>query len=435
MRRIAAGKILKWKDSLRRKPLIIRGARQVGKTWLVENVLGKEFENVVTIDLEARRDLHYCFGDDLNPDGILKKLEVASERILPGRTLLFLDEIQACPRAIMSLRYFYEKMPELHVVAAGSLLEFAFSEISVPVGRLQYLYLYPMTFYEYLLAIGKEVMAENVLHFDFALDTDSQEAILNELKNYFFTGGMPEVVKVYCETSSLLESFNVQSEIIDSYRDDFMKYTPKVDVTCLDEVLVNVAKSAGEQLKYSRLSSTFSSKTIHKAFELLQKSKIIHKIPSVNPVGIPLGACLNSKKFKASFLDIGLMQRLCQIPVAEEMLHSDLLNIYRGKLAEQFVAQELAVWNNSEVYYWARDARNSSAEVDFLTIKDKTIYPVEVKSGPSGKLKSLHLFLESYNPPEGFVLYGGCSNRLENQKISFLPLYATSYISGRNDNE
>ena len=432
MKRLAEQNILAWRNSARRKPLIIRGARQVGKTWLVENVLAKEFEHVVTIDLEAQRDLHRYFEGSLEPREILKGLEFAGGRILPGKTLLFLDEVQACPRAIMALRYFYEKMPELHVVAAGSLLEFAFGEISVPVGRIQYLHVHPMTFYEYLLALGKEPMAESVLTLQAGLGEPLQQAILSELKNYFFVGGMPEAVKAYRDSGSLINAFSVQSEIIDSYRDDFSKYTPRVDVACLDEVFLNVARSVGEQLKYTRLSPGFSYQTAHKAFDLLVKARLLHKISSCNPSGLPLGATADSRRFKACMLDIGILQRICQVPADIEITHDDLLSIYRGKLAEQFVAQELIAWHSNDLYYWARDAKNSNAEVDFLTVKKGAVYPVEVKSGPSGKLRSLHLMLKNYpNCPEGLVLYSGIFKELAEQKIRFLPLYATPDIGDR----
>ena len=226
MKRLAEKQIKAWKNSSRRKPLIVRGARQVGKTWLVEKVLSKEFDHFVTVDLEIRRDLHRYFEQNLDPKNILKGLEFVTGRIIPGKTLLFLDEIQACPRAIMALRYFYEKMPELHVAAAGSLLEFAFGEISIPVGRVQYLHMYPMTFYEYLIALGKETMAELTLEQQNDINKYLQQDTLAELKNYFFVGGMPEAVKTYRDTDSLVEVFSVQSEIIDSYREDFSKYTP-----------------------------------------------------------------------------------------------------------------------------------------------------------------------------------------------------------------
>jgi uncharacterized protein len=432
MKRLAEKQIIAWKKSSRRKPLIIRGARQVGKTWLVEHVLAKEFENFVTVDLETRRDLHRYFQQNLEPKDILKGLEFVTGRIIPGKTLLFIDEIQSCPRAIMALRYFYEKLPELHVVAAGSLLEFAFGEISIPVGRVQYLYINPMNFYEYLVALGKETMAELTLKPQNDIDQNLQMDILHELKNYFFVGGMPEAVKAYRDTNSFVEVFSVQSEIIDSYRDDFSKYTPKVDISCLDAVFLNAAKSVGEQLKYTQLNAAHSYQTNHKAFDLLVKARVLHKIPACDPSGLPLGASVNQKKFKACMLDIGLLQRLCQIPVDTEIAQEDLLSIYRGKLAEQFVAQELLAWHNKELFYWSRNAKNSNAEVDYLTIQNGKIYPIEVKSGPGGKLKSLHIMLEKYpNCPKGLVLYSGPYKELLEQRLTFLPLYATPIIGDR----
>jgi len=429
MKRWIEKQVLSWKNSSRRKPLIIRGARQVGKTWLVENVLAGQFEMFIKIDLEKRRDLHVHFASSLEPKTILSYLELAVGRIIPGKTLLFFDEIQACPRAIMALRYFYEQMPELHVVAAGSMLEFAFDKISIPVGRVQYLHMHPMTFYEYLLAMDKEPMAQYVLISPAGVDKAIQQMILNELRTYFFVGGMPECIKTYRDTGSMVETFQVQSEILDSYQDDFFKYMPRIDPIILDAVFLNVAKSIGEQLKYTRLNEGHSGQTNKKAFDLLARAKVIHKIPACNPSGLPLGATANHKKFKASFLDIGLLQRLCQVPVELELQQENLLAIYRGKLAEQFIAQELIAWHDSNLFYWSRDARGSNAEVDYLIVCKGKIYPIEVKSGAGGSLKSLHLMLENYsNCPEGFVFYHGMYKNLSDQKLVFFPLYAIAGI-------
>ena len=430
MKRLVEKKILEWKNSSRRKPLIIRGARQVGKTWLVENFLAKRFDHYIKIDLEKRRDIHSYFDGNLDPKIILSYLELETGRIIPGKTLLFFDEIQACPRAIMSLRYFYEQMPELHVVSAGSMLEFAFGEISVPVGRVQYLHMHPMTFYEYLLAVDKEIMAEYVLKNPSETAEEIQKKILKELRNYFFIGGMPECIKTYSATGSMTETFLVQSEILDSYRDDFSKYKPQIDITCLDTVFLNVAKSVGEQLKYTNLNKGHSSQMNHKAFDLLVKAKVINKVPVCNPSGLPLGATENPKKFKSIMLDIGLLQRLCQIPVEIELKEENLLAMYRGKLAEQFVGQEILARTDSELYYCARDSRNSSAEVDYIVVDNGEIYPVEVKSGKSGSLKSLHIMLENYpNCTRGLVLQSGVYSELPEQKLIFLPLYSAAIIN------
>ena len=432
MKRLAEKELIKWKNSLRRKPLIIRGARQVGKTWLVENVLASTFDNFVKIDLEKRRDLHVHFAGNLEPRVILNHLELVTSRIISGKTLLFFDEIQACPRAITALRYFYEQIPELHVVAAGSLLEFAFDEISVPVGRVQYLHLHPMTYYEYLLAMGKEPMADYSLTPPKRVAPSIQKMILSELRNYFFVGGMPECVKTWRDSGSMIETFQVQSEIMESYRDDFSKYKPRIDPACLDAVFLNTAKSVGEQLKYTRLNSGHSGQMNRKAFDLLNKAQIVQKIPSCDPSGLPLGATANQKKFKASLMDIGLLQRTCQVPAELELQQDNMLAMYRGKLAEQFVAQELLAWHSSELYYWARDARGSNAEVDYLAVHESKIYPVEVKSGAGGSLRSLHLMLEKYpNCPYGLVLYDGTYKMRTEQKIMFLPLYSVAVIGNK----
>jgi len=432
MKRWVEKQVISWKDSLRRKPLMIRETHQEGKTRLVENVLAGQFESFVKIDLEKRRDLHVHFAGNLEPRTILSYLELATSRITPGKTLVFLDEIQACPRAIMALRYFYEQMPELHVIAAGSLLEFDFGEISMPVGRVQYLHMHPMTFHEYLLAMGKEPMAEYALISPADVDKTVQEMILNELRNYFFVGGMPECIKTYRDSGSMVEAFHVQSEILESYRDDFSKYMPRIDAMCLDAVFLNVAKSVGSQLKYTRLNDGHSGQTNRKAFDLLAKAKLIHKIPACDPSGLPLGATANQKKFKGSMLDIGLLQRLCQVPVELELKQENLLAMYRGKLAEQFVAQELLAWHSSELFYWARDARGSNAEVDYLVVREGKIYPVEVKSGAGGSLRSLHLMLEKYpNCPQGLVLYSGPYRNLPEQKLVLLPLYSVAAIGDK----
>ncbi len=430
MYRDAQEQLVKWTTAHRRKPLVIRGARQVGKTWLVEHVAAGRFESVAKIDLEKRRDLHAHFGDNLDPKVIVQRLELdGGQRIVPGKTLLFLDEIQACPRAIMALRYFYEQMPDLHVIAAGSLLEFALGEISVPVGRIQYLQLYPMTFREYLRGIGNEVAAETAAFHPSEVDQGLQRQLLKELKTYFFVGGMPESVDVYRETGSLVEALKAQADVIGSYREDFAKYTPRVNEACLDSVLLNVARQIGEQIKYTLLDDAHSGPTNRRAFDLLCKARIIHKIASCDPSGLPLRATANEKRFKAAMLDIGLMQNLCQVPVDMELRQDDLLAIYRGRLAEQFVAQELIAGHSSEIFYWAREVRGSSSEVDCLAVRDGQIVPVEVKSGAGGSLRSLQLMLDAYrNCPEGIVLYSGPYARRPEQRLTFMPLYYAASI-------
>jgi len=427
-------KLLDWKTSARRKPLILRGTRQVGKTYSITRFGEEQFESIALVDLERNPDWHRVFQGDLNPRRVCADLEILlGRKITPGKTLLFIDEIQACPRAITALRYFHEDLPELHVVAAGSLLEFAMEELSFPVGRVQFLHLSPLTFAEYLLAIGNEEAARRVLELPSGVSETVHEFLSRELRRYFFIGGFPESVVAYIESGSIRESFEVQAEIVETYRMDFAKYAPRADKRCLNAVLTSVARNVTRQIKYSRLSTDFSQPTLKKAFNLLCMAGLIKRIPSTDPSGLPLGAAASDKKFKAIMADIGLIRYLTGMPVEIEQPKADLLDIYRGALAEQFVGQEMVLSQKGDLYYWSRQAKSSTAEIDYLAVVDGKIFPVEVKSGAAGRLKSLHLFMCRYhNAPRGVVFSMRPYAELPEQKLVFIPLYfAFSATGGR----
>jgi predicted AAA+ superfamily ATPase len=432
MRRFIDDELRKWKEGKRRKPLILRGARQVGKTWSLKAFGASQFENMALVDLERNAVLRRVFDGDLSARRICADLELfLGQKITPGKTLLFIDEIQAAPRAITALRYFFEELPGLHVVAAGSLLEFALKEASFPVGRIQFLTLHPLCFAEYLEAVGNAQAAGAVLREPATISVPVHDMLCEELKRYFFIGGMPACVKAYQETGSFADAFEVQAEIIDSYRMDFVKYTPQVDRFCLDAVFGAIAQQIGSQVKYSRLAEGYSNPTLKKAFELLCLANVVRRVPSVDPSGLPLGATASAKMFKALMLDIGLMRYLSGMPADLEYAKTDLLAIYRGAMAEQFVGQEMAVAQNGALYYWDRQAKSSSAEVDYLAVLDGIIHPVEVKSGASGSLKSLHLFLSTYaNCGGGLVFSSRPFAELPEQKITFLPLYSVYHATG-----
>ena len=426
MLRFIDNDLRRWQKSTRRKPLILRGARQVGKTWSLKEFGKSRFESLALVDLERNQSLRKLFDGDLKVTRICSDLEVLlQQKITPGKTLLFFDEIQACPRAITALRYFYEEMPELHVVAAGSLLEFALEESSFPVGRVQFLNLYPLCFAEYLEAIGNGAAATAVQGNPAEISPAVHELLREELKRYFFIGGMPAAVKAYLENNSLRDAFEVQQEIAESYRMDFAKYTPRVDRFCLDSVFTSLSQHIGQQIKYARLGKGYSNPTLKKAFDALCLAQVARRIPSVDPSGLPLGATATAKVFKALMLDIGLMRYLSGMPNDIEYAKSDLLAIYRGAMAEQFVGQEMLAAQQGALYDWERQAKNSSAEVDYLAVLNGQIHPVEVKSGATGSLRSLHLFLATY-PECGKALV--FSDRpyadLPEQKITFLPLYS-----------
>ncbi len=427
MKRLITEKLVEWANSSIRKPLLLRGARQVGKTFSVKEFGEKIFSgNLHIIDLEQHPEWHAIFEKNLEPIRIVAELElVLNSQIDISTDLLFLDEIQSCPRALLALRYFFEEMPNLRVIAAGSLLEFALSEISYPVGRVQSITMYPMNFSEFLYAVGKNLLAEKLLNGETNFSDTIHEMLLTELKRYFFVGGMPEAVQSFVQTGKLRSAFEVQRDLILTFRNDFSKYGRFTDRKCIDNVFVSVSRFVGNQIKYTKLSEDFSSHTIKKAFNLLCDANVIQKIPSVSQAGLPFGAFSSHKKFKALFLDIGLLQNISGLPVDFEYQKSNLLSIYNGKLAEQFVGQELLSRGNNELYYWARNSKSSTAEVDFLTSKNGEIIPVEVKSGPSGRLKSLHLFLKlNEKIKTGYVLQQNKYSEIPEQRIKFLPLYS-----------
>ena len=427
MKRLINQSLNDWIHSKRRKPLILRGARQVGKTYAVKALAAEQFQqSLVCIDFEKTPRLANIFIHDLNPKRILSELElVTGQAIIPGKTLLFFDEIQQSPEALMSLRYFFEEIPDLHLIAAGSLLEFVLSDISFPVGRVQFLTIYPLSFIEYLMAIGRENLAVLLQEKPKVLSEAVHDVLRQELIRYFVIGGMPEAVQAFVDSGSIRESQAVHQELILSFQNDFAKYAPHSNRLCLSEVFSSVAKEVGNQIKYSHLAHDFSGPTIKNAFTLLSMAQVITPIPCCSPPMLPLEASAHMKTFKAAFLDIGLMQSLCGLPMDMQDLNKNLLSVYRGALAEQFVAQELRLTQDQgKLYYWQRLEKSSTAEVDFLAVKQSKVIPIEVKSGAAGRLRSLHLFLEQYpHISSAYIFLDAPYQEPKDDKLIFMPLY------------
>ena len=427
MRRLILQELQEWVHSPRRKPLVLRGARQVGKTYAVKALASLEFpQHLVTVDFEKNPFWAKIFSQDLNPKRIISELElVTGQSIIPGKTLLFFDEIQQCPQALMSLRYFFEELPLLHLITAGSLLEFVLSQISFPVGRVGFLNIYPLNFIEFLMAMGHENLARLLQEKPQVLSEAVHDMLRQELFRYFIIGGMPEAVQVFVDSGSIRQSQEVHQELIQSFQYDFSKYAPRANHLCLSEVFSSVAKEVGSQIKYSHLAQDFSGPTIKNAFSLLSMAQVITPIPACSPPVMPLEASSHMKTFKAAFLDIGLMQSLCGLPMNTLDRNTNLLSAYSGRLAEQFVAQELRfTQNQGKLYYWHRLEKSSTAEVDFLTVKQGQVIPVEVKSGASGRLRSLHLFLTQYpNTPTAYIFLDNAYQKPKGEKLVFMPLY------------
>ncbi len=396
-----------WFDKKRRKPLVIRGARQVGKSTLVEMFARQNQIAICTVNLERHPELTSVFSSK-DPRKIIQQIEFLPNigSITPG-TLLFLDEIQAIPEAIVALRYFYEDMPELAVVGAGSLLEFALKDhtFSMPVGRIQYLHMGPMTFSEFLLAIGEEQLAEFILGYKFGQEIVevAHKRLLSLLRSYYCIGGMPEAVAVFAESRSYKDVSEVHRSIIDTYRDDFPKYAGSRNLNRLLNVFNFAARNAGVKVKYSNISSQEQSVTLKKDIELLTMARVISKVIHSHCSGLPLQADLREKVYKLLFLDIGLMNTICGLdwPAVSQMEEVKLIN--QGAIAEQFIGQHLQELlsdkANRELTYWLREGRTANAEVDFVIATRSSIIPIEVKSGASGSLKSLHQFMGTKDAP------------------------------------
>lgn len=434
MLRLITEKLVSWREDAYRKPLLIRGVRQVGKSYLVEQFARKYYPNeYVKFDFEARPELKELFAENLEPSHIVPRLETfANKTIKDHQSLVFFDEIQACPQAIIALRYFYEQRPNLHIIAAGSLIEFALQKISIPVGRINLLNIYPLTFSEFLLASKKEKLYEIINDSPKKLPTPEHKLILGEYVKYLAIGGLPEAVKRYIETESILQVLQVQRELVRLYEADFAKYVGKASIECLRQVLHATPTFITKNLKYSQLTQDFTVPTIKNSVELLVLSQIIKKIPDTNPHGLPLGSSASEKFFKILLADLGLLHGLSNMSADIPLNYMSILDSYRGALAEQAVGQSLCQQLDGDLYSWSRTNPGSQAAVDFVVSKTEMLIPIEVKSGLPGRLKSLHLFLKEYPlAKKGFVLSIGEYEEISKSKLVYLPIY---YVDGLYEN-
>ena len=399
MKRKVQAFLTEWKQRPGRKPLVLRGARQVGKTYLVEHWGQEHFQSVLTVDLERERDLHGLFAQP-DPKRLLEELALLKGRaIKPGETLLFLDEIQACPPALAVLRYFYELMPELHVIAAGSLLDFALREFahSMPVGRIEYLHLHPLSFEEFVEALEGPALVEYLGRVGVGepVSAAMEKRFLELLRRYFFIGGMPEPVRVYAERQDLLEVQRIQTSLVATVQDDFGKYGPRRLQELMRQTYRHVAENVGRKMKFVNVSREDRSGDVRRAFELLAQSRVVQPVFRTAANGLPLGAERDERHFKALFLDVGLVNRLCGLDLVGA---EDLITVNEGALAEQYVGQQLLAaalpFEDPQLFYWSREAKNASAELDYVISRHQEILPVEVKAGKTGTLRSLYQFLQ-----------------------------------------
>ena len=392
-----------WKKRKNSKPLIVRGARQIGKTYTIEEFGKKNFENVISINFEEKPEIKNFFKTNDVEDIILNINAFFGEKIIQGKTLLFLDEIQQCPEAITTLRYFYEKMPKLHVIAAGSLLDHVLNEMkySMPVGRIEFAYMHPLSFFEFLEAIGEESLVEYLKNYKFEkeISLPIHEKLLRLVRLFYFIGGMPEAVKEYIDTKDIVSVERIHESILRTLEYDFSKYGTKVQQESLVTVIRYIPFGLGKKIKYTNIDSDRRSDTLKVALNLLEMSRIIHIINHSNAGGVPIEQGTNSKIIKPLFVDIGLANHILKLRLIDI---DNLITVNEGSLAEQFVGQQIlaseSFYLDARLYYWVREAKNSSAELDFLTEIDNKILPIEVKAGKTGSLKSLQVYVKEKKP-------------------------------------
>ena len=406
MKRDALDYLKNWRIRSDRKPLVVRGARQVGKTFLIRQFAQEAFDDLIEVDFENERDVAGYFT---KPDmrDCIKLLEAHYGRtISPGRTLLFLDEIQAAPAVLARLRYFYEQLPDLHVVATGSLLEFVLEnhDFSMPVGRMEYLHLGPMKFTEFLKAVG-DIALVTIMN-DYTPGQDFPAGIhrrlVNRLKEFLVVGGMPESISHYIETRSHLASERARQSILQTFTDDFAKYGEKVNRQHLVTVFHAIPRVIGQKLKYVNLSREIRAADLEHAIHMLALARLCSRVHHTAANGIPLDAQLNRKVFKLLSLDTGLALSALGLNAADlETL--DLMLANAGAIMEQFIGQHLMyrqdMFRQPELHYWIREQPSSSAEIDYVINVGAHVVPIEVKAGKTGTLRSLHQFMNTHESP------------------------------------
>ena len=434
--------LLEWKNSTIRKPLLLRGARQVGKTTAIKH-LGEQFEYFIEANFEKQKDLKYLFEKNLTIKEIVARIGAIYDKpIVPGKTLLFFDEIQICPEAIHSLWFFKEDYPELHVIAAGSLLEFALKGLqSYGVGRIRSLFMYPLSFDEFLDAQGKTnwLQIKRSATYQNPIFEELHNSLVEQFRSYLMVGGMPASVATWINNNDYVLCQDELSDIAQSYYDDFSKYSNKINTRILQLTFQSVIQQIGKKFTYSQVEGNFRTEQVKEALDLLCDAGIIYRIQHTAANGIPLGAEVNLKFNKYILLDTGLLLSLLNntinnnTQISTEILSStaaDLVN--KGSLTEMVAGCEIIKYSKPNIkqslFYWENLSKNASSEVDYILSQNMQIIPLEIKAGTSGKMKSLRYFMEKKTL--SYAIRSSLENfaRLEDVGIDIIPLYALSNL-------
>jgi predicted AAA+ superfamily ATPase len=402
MIRFAHQSLESWSSRTSRKPLVVRGARQVGKTYLIRDFAKRSGFKLIEYNFDLQPEKSSLFTK--SPVESLKNLQAdLGFRPQSGKHLLFLDEIQAAPELFATLRYWYEDCPEFHLIVAGSLLDFVLEEheFSMPVGRIEYLYLAPISFDEYLLASDELNFYEYLCEWN--IHSSIPEALhlkgLEFFKYYLAIGGMPVAIEEWHNTGSISDVQRHQQSILQSYQDDFAKYKNKVNTARLKKVFQAMPRQIGKKVKYAHLDPNSKAADVRSCLDMLNLARVIHLVHHSSANGVPLSAEINDRDFKSIFIDVGLLNSMMNVNWNEILLSKNPLLVHQGLQCEQFVGQNLLYlqedYRKPELFYWNREKKNSSAEVDFLIQSNSDIIPVEVKAGKTGRLKSLGIFVET----------------------------------------
>ena len=425
MYRIALEKLYKWKKSKRRKPLIIEGARQVGKTWLMKEFGSQAYTDTVYINFDSNARMAELFSSDLNTERLIMGIELyAGKKIVPEQTLLIFDEVQEVPRALSSLKYFYENAPQYHIICAGSLLGIALHEgTSFPVGKVDFLNLFPLSFKEFLTATAGGQFAELLDKQDYQMIAAFRQTYIDALKQYYFVGGMPEAVQSFAEDKDFNEVREIQKRILTAYEQDFSKHAPIEIVPKIRMIWNSIPSQLAKENKkfiYGLIREGARAKEYEAAMLWLCDCGLVHKVSRVNSAGIPLKAYEDPKAFKLFVVDVGLLGCMTGLRQGTLLDGNGLFAEFKGALTEQYVCQQLKTLDDIGIYYYTND--RGSCEVDFIVDNGEQIVPVEVKAEVNLKAKSLKSYCERFSP-ETAVRTAMTEYRQEDWLIN-LPLYA-----------
>ena len=429
MYRIAIEKLLKWKESPRRKPLIIEGARQVGKTWLMKEFGKQAYENTIYINFDSNARMAALFASDLDVERIMLGLELyVGRKINADKCLLIFDEVQEVPKALSSLKYFYENAPQYHIICAGSLLGIALHQgTSFPVGKVDFLKLYPLSFREFLMADGKERFAELLEKQDWQMITSFKQIYIDALKNYYFVGGMPEAVQYFIEEKNYNEVREIQKRILLAYEQDFSKYAPNAIVPRIRMLWNSIPSQLSKENKkfiYGLIREGARAKEYEMAIMLLYDCGLIQKVSRVNHPGIPLKAYEDLKAFKLFVLDVGLLGCMVGLHQSTLLDGNKLFVEFKGALTEQYVCQQLKTIDGLDVYYYTND--RGACEIDFVVDTGMMIVPIEVKSEENLKAKSLKTYRDKFGPEK--TIRSSMSDYRKEEWLINLPLFAIDQI-------